>query len=1008
MTRSIAASPAQPAPATPSRASRALLAAAALLLAAPAAAQEGATSGVPEQIAADLPASDAQACLACHRFPGLSRLDHESGELHLYFTSERYYMDRAGPHARLDCVQCHDPEAVEQVPHDEVPPVDCSQACHLDASNGTSVQFSHGHIGEHLEKSVHSAEAMSGLPWQVAPLHEGQSSCLYCHDEPVFSRLQPAGASHRGLDPETRCSTCHDDGLGVDVTYALKHTSSRLVDARPVQQAAEVCAVCHSNPDFFKEMESHDAVSSYVRSFHGKASLLGSPQTATCQDCHQTETGDIHGMLSKDDPASQTNAENLQQTCRSAQCHPNAVPELSAAGVHLEVDPQQRTAEYWLILGFVGLIAVELGMHFVLALLELINSIVRREGIEELREISAVRAIRRTRQGRRMFSRMTVSQRIQHWLLVATFGLLVLTGMPMRFAGNPASEVVANMMGGIAALRILHRVAGVGLFLVFGFHLVYLGTHAVREFRRRRAENPSQNPVWALKDTLLVFPLIPNLTDVKQFGQMYLYLMGLKKERPHRAKYHFSQKVEYWAVFWGMGIIGLSGLMMWGTNWVPGLVGGRALNFAIIVHSYEAFLAMMYIVIAHIYAVIFAPSVFPLSLGAITGQSPARELIENHLGHVEDVAHKVGITEEDLEEVEHPTKAGAWALRIYALALIAPVAILGTWSGKYLVDQTLGRTQAVDVASMPVRLDETVLASTDGARSEGFRRGPMAHFHQIPSWLNPDPGNTCAGAGCHDALPHGERKEDRAFLNMHSTFVECQTCHIDSGLTSDDLLWVTTEPERKRRDPPAVLLLATALSEPLAEAEAPAARTQHDALVALLKQAVAESQGDPELSRWLLDLTTSRVGGPTYRLHIDEMRHGIYLHGHGEYGAKVGIPTADPRTWRIDGDKVAAAAALRADDGTLPEAQRDQLVDTLHQGLKRPEVLCTRCHSDDPELVDFSKLGYAQARVDALRSNSIVRQSQAVEKGEVFYLPRLLQDEAEAAQATAPTTEETR
>jgi cytochrome b subunit of formate dehydrogenase len=41
-------------------------------------------------------------------------------------------------------------------------------------------------------------------------------------------------------------------------------------------------------------------------------------------------------------------------------------------------------------------------------------------------------------EGRR-FYRMTLHQRIQHVVAVATFSALVLTGFPMKFAGEPWS-----------------------------------------------------------------------------------------------------------------------------------------------------------------------------------------------------------------------------------------------------------------------------------------------------------------------------------------------------------------------------------------------------------------------------------------------------------------------------------------------------------------------------------------------------------------------------------------
>ncbi len=56
-------------------------------------------------------------------------------------------------------------------------------------------------------------------------------------------------------------------------------------------------------------------------------------------------------------------------------------------------------------------------------------------------------------------------------------------------------------------------------------------------------------------------------------------------------------------------------------------------------------------------------------------------------------------------------------------------------------------------------------------------------------------------------------------------------------------------------------------------------------------------------------------------------------------------------------------------------------------------MLCTPCHSPQPTLVDFSKLGYAPSRVRALQSSEIVRQVLNIERGQPFYLPQLLEGE---------------
>jgi RNase P subunit RPR2 len=44
--------------------------------------------------------------------------------------------------------------------------------------------------------------------------------------------------------------------------------------------------------------------------------------------------------------------------------------------------------------------------------------------------------------------------------------------------------------------------------------------------------------------------------------------------------------------------------------------------------------------------------------------------------------------------------------------------------------------------------------------------------------------------GCHGPLPHSEKLRTRSFLNMHSRFVACETCHFRPDLGALDYRWL--------------------------------------------------------------------------------------------------------------------------------------------------------------------------------------------------------------------------
>jgi len=50
------------------------------------------------------------------------------------------------------------------------------------------------------------------------------------------------------------------------------------------------------------------------------------------------------------------------------------------------------------------------------------------------------------------------------------------------------------------------------------------------------------------------------------------------------------------------------------------------------------------------------------------------------------------------------------------------------------------------------------------------------HFHHIDYEMEPDNRSYCVE--CHGDIPHDKKKEIRAFGNMHSAFIACETCHV--------------------------------------------------------------------------------------------------------------------------------------------------------------------------------------------------------------------------------------
>lgn len=939
-------------------------------------------------------AQDPENCLACHRFRGLSRLDQATNELRLFFCNADDYIRRQGPHARLRCTDCHEKSEVKVVPHQVQTPVDCTRTCHIAPATGTALQFSHQRVADSLVHSVHSAEHIGKLKFDEPLLRPGQSNCLYCHDEPTFGLPGgvPAGfLTNRG---GTRCDTCHAEELPLEVAYFSKHVAARMKPARSIRQLAQVCGVCHSDPKLVEQMGSHDAVGSYLHSFHGKASLLGSTQTATCIECHASGIHDQHRMLPKTELASSIHPGELADTCRTTVCHPGAPPGMSQAAVHLELDVSKFPLEFYVAAFFILMTATVMLIFFLLIVLELFNAALRGTNPEDRRLMKLARLLREHPEGRRLIQRMTPHQRFQHWGLVITFALLVATGMPIKFAAEDWARPLVAALGGLTIARWIHRVAGVTLIAVFLYHVGYLTGLMLLRIRADRAAGVRKSLLLRLWE----FPMLIRPADIVEFWHLTAYLLFIRKERPHTGQFSFTQKFEYWAVFWGVPVMGLSGLALWGMPVVSEWIGGRLMNFAFIIHSDEAYLAFIYIATVHLFGVIFAPAVFPLSLGTLTGQAPALELAQAHRPALQKIADELDVMLPDhahhaprgLAAVGHAVVAGL--RRGYSVIMIGAYGLLAFVSLRFLVLMLATHEAApVEIVGIPKRLDAdkflAAAAQPGMARApiESRPRGPLAHYHQIPQWFQADPGNTCTTSGCHAPLPHGKRVEVRAFLNMHATFVDCRVCHVATGGSAVAAGWLSL-PQREPITAPPILTVGELLESLAATAPADAAAL-NSRLIGLMEQAAAASGGNEQLAHWLARLKTTNPDSRVWRQLVEEIRIHLSLHVHGEYGAKIALYEAGQPQPAPTGAQQAATREYLSGKDRLSETQRKQLLDTIHVNTAPTGAMCTPCHSATPALVDVGKLGYPPSRVTALEESAVMRSILSIEAGQPFFLP---------------------
>jgi cytochrome b subunit of formate dehydrogenase len=209
-----------------------------------------------------------------------------------------------------------------------------------------------------------------------------------------------------------------------------------------------------------------------------------------------------------------------------------------------------------------------------------------------------------------MFVRFNRNFRFQHIVMFSSVILLIITGMPIKFPNFILSRFVVSMWGGINNSTIVHRI-GAGMLIYFMLHHM-LYCLLSREGRR---------------DFVLLIPMPKDLRDAVQNVR---YFLGKTNEKPKFGRFSYIEKFDYWAVYWGCVIMIGSGAFLWGESIALKYFPKFVLDIAHEMHSDEALLATLAIVIWHFYNVHFNPERFPGTLMWWHGRISEHEIKEEH------------------------------------------------------------------------------------------------------------------------------------------------------------------------------------------------------------------------------------------------------------------------------------------------------------------------------------------------------------------------------------------
>ena len=208
------------------------------------------------------------------------------------------------------------------------------------------------------------------------------------------------------------------------------------------------------------------------------------------------------------------------------------------------------------------------------------------------------------------FQRFDIHQRIQHMIIFSTFIMLSITGLAIKFWKLPLAIKVIAGFGGFDNLFMTHVISGWTMVAGCIYHLIWL---FVRGFQGKLG--------WAI---------VPSLKDITDVRDTINYYIGRTTQPPSYDRYSYKEKFDYLAVFWGMFVIGGSGVFMTFPEWGMALFPRWILDIWQVGHSDEAVLAIVFIFAVHFYNVHFCPDFFPGSLVWWTGKMSKKVMEHEH------------------------------------------------------------------------------------------------------------------------------------------------------------------------------------------------------------------------------------------------------------------------------------------------------------------------------------------------------------------------------------------
>ncbi len=584
------------------------------------------TGGTPSEVRACRTIAPKVDCSICHPNQATQYRESRHGEL----------LAKGSPDAP-DCTDCHGTHGVMSRNESNSPtfsrnvPNLCAK-CHRSGQKA-AVRYTgkEDHVVEHYRESIHGKGLLEAGLTVTA-------DCADCHG--AHSEL-PASDPRSSVNRKNVAKTCAKCHRGI---YEVFVTSVHSPEANHTTKQQPVCSDCHSAhsiertdlSDFRLHImdqcgRCHQAITeAYFETYHGKVSKLGYLKTAKCYDCHGA-----HDVRKVTDPKSRLSRNNIVQTC--AKCHTGAHRQFAGYLTHAtHHDPVRYPLLFYTFWGMTSLLVGTLFVSGAHTALWLPRSFEYRGALKKIHVTESEQYVRRFR----------TFERNLHLMVITSFLGLASTGMILKFSYAGWARVVARLLGGFEVAGWVHRVCALLTFTYFGLHLWDLA-------KKRRQSGLTWRRFITGPESMLL-----NRGDWREFVASLKWFIG-KGPRPEYGRWTYWEKFDYFAVFWGVAVIGGTGLLLWFPALFTRIMPGWMVNVATTIHSDEALLAVAFIFSIHFFNTHFRPEKFPIDTVIFTGGVPLEEFKKDRPKEYEQMVER-GELEQNLMPAPVPLAAKLW------------------------------------------------------------------------------------------------------------------------------------------------------------------------------------------------------------------------------------------------------------------------------------------------------------------------------------------------------------